>query len=241
MDIRVTEGLLLVTVAGIADDGIEVPAGTALRAGGKPRTVSMRSLQPGGVPQAAPDPGQQAGSQSALDATDREDASSAGQAGEASDRPVPEWKALAEKGQYVQAMKAAHGIGIDKLASTLQLPDLWILGDAARYSGDAKSARIVLLAIRDRFAKSQKARIAAYLLGRLSAESDEKHAEAVVWFKVYLKEDPGGPLAEEALGRLVDALLKCGRDDDAAAAAREYLDKYPDGIFSDLALSVAGR
>ena len=78
--------------------------------------------------------------------------------------------------------------------------------------------------------------MAAFLLGRAT-----KGREAAQWFGKYLEEAPGGALAREALGRLIEAELESGNRANASSAASRYLKSYPDGPHVPLAREVLGR
>ncbi|MBI5526753.1 MAG: FecR domain-containing protein [Deltaproteobacteria bacterium] len=159
---------------------------------------------------------------------------------EAAPTPPPKpWVALYKQGKYAEAIKDASAEGFETLVGTVGVEDLWVLAESARYSRDAERSRIALNAIRLRFPESGEAKTAAFLLGRVTMESDGRPDEAARWFKVYRTELPGGPLDEEAAGRLIDALVKAQKTAEARAAAREYLNRYPNGIFAELARSAA--
>lgn len=145
------------------------------------------------------------------------------------------WKKLAGQGKYSEALEAAEKQGFDYLLTSLQLADLWQLADAARYAGDGGKAKRAFLAIRKRFKKTKQAKLATFLLGRVAIEFNDNPKEGAHWFQVYLKENPGGPLVEEAMGRLIDASLKSGKRQQAEKAAQQYLEKYNEGMFYDLA------
>jgi transmembrane sensor len=232
MDLHVEEGKVLVRGGGIEAKGIGVVSGNHLRADRKKKKVTIEPCEKkhdAGKAQ-APLPASQE-TQTVVEGQEEESTDLGGALG----RCQKEWKLLIKQGKYSEAMKVARKAGIEKLTLVLSLTDLWQLAGAARYAEDAEAARKILLAVRDRFAKTPKAKIAAFLLGKVAVEMEKRPAEGAVWFKVYLQEDPGGPLAEEALGRLADAYADCGRKEDAGAAARKYLEKYPDGIFADMA------
>ena len=61
------------------------------------------------------------------------------------------------------------------------------------------------------------------------------------WFDRYLQESPRGRLAQEALGRLVDACEKAGRHGRARRGAKTYIARYPRGIFRRVAEHVLRR
>jgi outer membrane protein assembly factor BamD (BamD/ComL family) len=63
--------------------------------------------------------------------------------------------------------------------------------------------------------------------------------EALVWFKIYMDERPGGALSREAEGRIVEALQRSGNRLGAREAAKRYLARYPDGPHAELARSLS--
>jgi TolA-binding protein len=151
------------------------------------------------------------------------------------------WRDLYEEGRYEEAMDSAAAQGFEALLGELDAGGLWALAESARYGFDIERARRALSVLRERFPTSGRSRTAAFLLGRLSVESAGSSDEGARWFTTYLDESPSGPLAEEAAGRVIDALLKAGRTADAKTAAKDYLQKYPSGTFAGLARSVGGE
>jgi TolA-binding protein len=155
------------------------------------------------------------------------------------DRHRPEtWQDLCDLGRYADAMRMAEHDGLDRLLTTLDDAQLWRLADAARYTGRGKLAKEALLSVRRRFRSSWRARVAAFLLGRVAIEMLNDPREAAGWFKIYLQEDPSGPLAEEALGRRIGTCRQAGMKAESCRVAAEYLDRYPQGSFSEYARSV---
>jgi hypothetical protein len=151
---------------------------------------------------------------------------------------APDWRSLAEQRRYAEAIAAAEAEGLARLAEEVGAEDLLRLADASRYARRPDVAGSLLTALRRRFGGSGAAATAAFQLGRLAADLRGAPVEAAAWFETYLGESPGGPLAEEALGRLVDLLHASGRRAAAVAAARTYLARYPTGPFRALAESV---
>ncbi len=107
--------------------------------------------------------------------------------------------------------------------------------DAERRAGRVAAARAALLDLRKRFASSASASQAAFDLGVLAFDLDGNFTDAVRWFRRYLDEAPGGPLAREALGRIMEAQQRSGESAAAEASAARYLGRYPGGPHAALA------
>jgi hypothetical protein len=157
-------------------------------------------------------------------------------AGTESPRAEVSWKALARAGKHKEAMDAAEAAGFSGEVARASSSELMALSDAARFAGRPARAKEALLALRKRFgARGQS----AFLLGKIAADQLRSPGEAAVWFETYLQEEPGGALAEQALGRLMEI-----RKRDAGAArlvAERYLARYPTGAYAALARSLVGR
>jgi hypothetical protein len=108
--------------------------------------------------------------------------------------------------------------------------ELLLLGDTARLTGHTDHAQHAYLALRRRFAGSTAATQAAFHLGRLSS--------ADRWFETYLVEQPNGPLAEAALGRLLESGVQRGGVAGARARAKTYLERYPAGAHAQKARDI---
>ncbi len=152
-----------------------------------------------------------------------------------------EWVHLYESQRCKEAIDEAERAGFDALLQGSIQGELWQLADAARCAGRSDLAARTLRSYRDRFDATDEARIAAYLLGRTALEQQDDPAAAVAWFQTYLDEAPEGPLAEEALGRLMLASGEAGLHDRAEESARQYLDRFPTGSFASLARSIVER
>jgi hypothetical protein len=152
------------------------------------------------------------------------------------DAPKPqEWKELAARGKYRDAFAAAEAAGFGQEIERVPAGDLLMLADAARFSGSPARAREALMAARRRFGVRGQS---AFLLGKIAADQQGSPGDAVSWFETYLREEPGGPLAEQALGRIVD-LTRRSSPDAARRAAARYLARYPDGSYAALARSLS--
>jgi hypothetical protein len=95
--------------------------------------------------------------------------------------------------------------------------------------------------VRARFSWTPRAATAAFLLGRGEIDDGGSPEVARGWFETYLREANDGPLAEESLGRLMEACDKSGAQEDARRYAERYLSRYQDGLFAVLAKSILSR
>ncbi len=146
------------------------------------------------------------------------------------------WRDLEEAGKFADAVKLAERRGLSNIYQTGGGDDLLALARAASFSRHGEIARQALMACRARFSGSQHAAMAAYQLGRSASG-----AQAAEWFSTYLREQPNGALAREALGRLVEAYQAAGDHVSGRAAAERYLKSYPDGPHATLARQALHR
>jgi transmembrane sensor len=142
------------------------------------------------------------------------------------------WAELAHEGQYAAALAAAEAEGFERLCARLEVDALQELGDMARFAGSASRARQAYVALRERFPGSPLASRAAFDLGVMGS------LDGATWFETYLEEAPDGPLAREAMGRLLELRHRAGRQVDARRLARTYLERYPEGAHARLARSI---
>ena len=143
------------------------------------------------------------------------------------------WSKLEAKGDYDAAYAAALSAGLASVLRASSADDLLRLAQVARLSGHRDTEREALVTCRRRFPGSERAAVAAYELGRSSSPS-----EASSWFDTYLGEQPSGPLAREAAGRLVEARASAGDERGAREVAARYIARYPDGPHAPLARRV---
>jgi len=149
----------------------------------------------------------------------------------------PDFRELSTAGRYKEALAAVEQLGFASQCNSLSARDLLLVASTARLAGRSDRARDAYLAARRRFPGSSEAGISAFSLGRLA--SDSGHAtDAIGWFKRYLSEEPSGPLAREAAGRLIELYRQNGGRAQARTAADSYLEKYPTGPHAALARSV---
>jgi len=161
------------------------------------------------------------------------------------DRAIPRNRnGLSGNGKGPWARRLAHGdfkgvldeveqFGVERALSSASERELAALADAARFMRRSELARRALLSARKRFPQSAIAADAAFLLGRLEERSNGNRA--VNWYELYLRENPRGPYAEQALGR---RMLNVYRIEGAAAArslAETYLERHATGSYADAA------
>ncbi|HSO39543.1 MAG TPA: hypothetical protein VLT33_43755, partial [Labilithrix sp.] len=107
--------------------------------------------------------------------------------------------------------------------------------DAERQAADTRAARATLLEVRQKYPRGTGAPQAAFDLGVVAFDVEHDFAAAARWFRLYLDEAPRGPLAREALGRVMEAESRSGDLAGASAAAARYLELYPGGPHASLA------
>jgi transmembrane sensor len=144
------------------------------------------------------------------------------------------WKALAATGKYREAMDAAEAAGFSGELSRASASELLSLAEAARFAGRPARAKEALLAARKRGSRGNS----AFLLGKIAADQLNSPGEATTWFETYLQEQPGGALAEQALGRLLE--MRKGDPGAGRVIAERYLARYPNGAYKKLARSLTG-
>ena len=115
-----------------------------------------------------------------------------------------------------------------------------MLADAARHARRPEHEALALQSLRERFAGSPRAALAAFALGRLEFDRHRSYREAAEWFGTYLKEQPRGPLTREARGRVMEAVARAGDQERARELARAYLNDYPSGPHAELARGLRG-
>lgn len=149
-----------------------------------------------------------------------------------------EWREFAKRGALREAFASAEASGFAASCASATPSDLLLLGDGARLSGKPERAVEALLALRRRFPRDPRRAAAAFALGKVAFDQRGAYEQAAEWFSTSLREQPAGPLAREASGRLIEALRRADDSAGARRAARDYLSRYPEGPHADLARSV---
>jgi hypothetical protein len=148
------------------------------------------------------------------------------------------WAAELADGKFAAIVDEALGLGLEPVYAGSGADDLAALADAARYTRHFDVARGALLAQRQRFVASERARIAAFSLGRLS-EAQRDDRTALSWFETYLQEAPEGTYASEALGRKMLLVEQLDGGDAARPLASAYLHRFPSGTYAKAAHAIA--
>lgn len=149
--------------------------------------------------------------------------------------PASSWRALAAGARWAEALAAAEQQGFSALTSQLDVDDLVLLADCARYARAPQQTRRALVALERRFPASRAGRNVPFLLARASLELEGDAESAARELERYLRTEPEGEFAEEASGRLIEAWQRTGDSASACAAARDYLQRFPRGTYRSLA------
>lgn len=228
--VRVSEGVVVVSGGGYPQHELAAGSGLELRVGGKV-AAAVASHEPALPAAASPEPAPAADS-----VRDEDELIRPRPAAE----PVLDWRVLSTEGRYREALASVEQLGFVAQCQSLPARDLLTLGSTARLAGRAERARAAYLAARQRFPRSSEAAISAFSLGRLASDASQTGA-AVEWFQRYLAEQPAGPLAREASGRLIEHYKQLGSAAQARATAERYLKQYPTGPHAALARSVLAQ
>ncbi len=135
------------------------------------------------------------------------------------------WRPLAERGAYEEARRALRKAGPGAVRN--DMPDLMLAADAARLSGHSAEAVPYLQRVVREHARDPGAGVAAFTLGRVLLDELGRPAEAGEAFAV--ARAAGGPLAEDALAREVEAASRAGDRSRSRELALLYRRLYPNG------------
>ena len=135
------------------------------------------------------------------------------------------WRPLAERGQYDEARTALRKAGPSAVRN--ETADLLLAADAARLSGHPAEAVPYLEQMVHGHAHDPRAGLAAFTLGRVLLDELGRPNEAADAFS--LARSFGGPLAEDALAREVEAASRAGDVTRSRELALLYRQLYPNG------------
>jgi len=138
---------------------------------------------------------------------------------------VASWRPLAERGQYDEAQRMLRKAGPSAVRD--DTADLLLAADAARLSGHPAEAVPYLERVLRGHAHDPRAGLAAFTLGRVLLDELGRPSEAVEAFA--RARSSGGPLAEDALAREVEAASRAGDLARTRELALLYQRLYPNG------------
>lgn len=139
------------------------------------------------------------------------------------------WAKLVKRGEFEAVVAQALAGDLDATLKSCTAAEARALADAARYTDRNDLAERVLLEIRSRFPGSHHADAAGLLLGR-TTETSGKPEQAERWYARYLDDVPNGEYAADALAGRMRARLAMSGAQAARPIAREYLQRFPDGV-----------
>lgn len=135
------------------------------------------------------------------------------------------WRPLAEKGQYDEAHAALKKAGPNAVRD--ETGNLLLAADVARLGGYPAEAVPYLQRVMRGHAKDPRSGLASFTLGRVLLDELGRPGEAADAFA--RARAGGGPLAEDALAREVEAASRAGDTSRSRELAREYQTLYPQG------------
>jgi ferric-dicitrate binding protein FerR (iron transport regulator) len=138
---------------------------------------------------------------------------------------VSSWRPLAEKGQYDEAHTALKKAGPDAVRD--ETGDLLLAADVARLGGYPAEAVPYLTRVVRAHSRDPRSGLASFTLGRVLLDELGRPGEAADAFA--RARAAGGPLAEDALAREVEAASRAGDITRSRELAREYQALYPKG------------
>jgi transmembrane sensor len=142
----------------------------------------------------------------------------------ASPRGARRWEVLARGGDYEAAFALLSG---EEKGTVRGLEDLLLAGDVARLTGHPQEAVTYLRQARAEPPGHPLAAMAAFTLGRLLLDDLSQPGPAAVELEHAFS--LGGPLAEDALARAVEAHGRAGHAQRARQLAERYVATYPSG------------
>jgi transmembrane sensor len=138
-----------------------------------------------------------------------------------------EWRSLARDGDFAKAYDALRGEGPGAVRD--EANELLLQADVSRLSGHPDQAVGPLRRVLSRHASDPQAPLAAFTLGRVLLDELKRPREAASAFARVYRLSAGGPLAQDALAREVEAWSKAGEPGIAHERALRYVESYPQG------------
>ncbi len=135
------------------------------------------------------------------------------------------WRPLAESGSYAEGCAALKQAGPNAVRD--DTADLLLASDTTRLGGCPAEAIPYLERVVHDHTSDPRSSLASFTLGRVFLNELGRPREAAEAFARARK--AGGPLAEDALAREVEAASQAGDTSGSRELAREYLTRYPQG------------
>jgi transmembrane sensor len=135
------------------------------------------------------------------------------------------WRPLAERGRYDEAHTALKKAGPNAVRD--ETADLLLAADVARLSGHPGEAVPYLQRVLRAHSSDPRSGLASFTLGRVFLDELGRPGEAAEAFA--RARAAGGPLAEDALAREVEAASRAGDVARSRELAHEYQSLYPNG------------
>jgi transmembrane sensor len=139
----------------------------------------------------------------------------------------PEWRELAQQGEYAEAYQNLGADGIAGRARTADLEQLLALADVARLSGHPRDAIEPLHRVVAEHAEDPRAAMAAFMLGRVHLDSLQDAAAAVRDFRTAIALHLPHALREDAFLRLIEAATRSGDQRAASEARQAHRQQFP--------------
>jgi hypothetical protein len=141
----------------------------------------------------------------------------------------PEWKLLADSGDFEAAARALdRSGGFHAVLDGAGSAQLMSLVDIARATGGRDRAVQALRRVLESYPGTPEAPLAAWTLGNVLEQSGDA-AGAAEAFALYRRLSPSGDFAEDAVVREVDAALAKGNLELAVKLVDQYAKDYPQG------------
>lgn len=139
-------------------------------------------------------------------------------------RAAPNWRRLAESGDFNEAFAALA------TAEVRDRPEeLLLAADAARLSGHPREALPYYQRVLRDHAGDPRAPLAAFTMGRVLLTQLGRPRDAATAFARARQLAGGGSVAEDALAREVEARSLAGETERARSLAEDYVARYPSG------------
>jgi transmembrane sensor len=140
-------------------------------------------------------------------------------------RPAADWRTVARRGDF----PAAYRLLREKAKPPIDIAELLLAADVARGAGHVQvSARYLERALATH-PNDPQAAVVAFTLGRIRLTDLGDGVGAAAAFARARAAAPGGPLAEDALAREIEARARGGDQATARELADEYVRRWPSG------------